>query len=202
MKHLILAKFLGHFLQINPAASFTLHDFNKIGNDQHKVSLKFGKNEVLPSAVYLENLDDQTDVTCELHDHETEFDDATPDLHSSNCIVDLPPGRYQLLDAEKLTIIDSHPDSSETEFDRLKTHFLSSNINNKRRKRQISENEEWIPRVTSVSPNAHTSLSAERSGQRIEIFGEDLFPKHIDPIAGEMMEIYFWHAETDKKISL
>ena len=196
MKHLILAKFLGHFLQINPATAFTLHDFSKIENYKHKVSLKFEKNEVLPPAVYLQNLEDQNDVTCELHDHETEFDVATSDLHSTSCIVELPPGRYQVLDAEKLAVIDSQSESSETEFDRLKAHFRTSNINNKRKKRQISENEEWIPRVSSISP---TSLSAERSGQRIEIFGEDLFPKNIDPIAGKMMEIYFLHAETGEK---
>ena len=190
MKVLILAKIIGYFIQIHPVTSFKLHDFTKLNENQHILSINFNDNEEKLAAVFLQNLDNsEEDVTCDLENRLSE-------VSSVSCELELTPGRWKLLEAESLTILNVDAViSQDLEFDNLKSHFRSLR-DERRKKREIEAEQEWVPRVTSISP---TSLSADRSGQRVEIFGGDLFPKHLDPLSGEMMEIYFYHGETEQE---
>ena len=168
------------FSSLCSAQTFELVDYAKVDNNNNQYRLHVSwKNQNSPH----QRIISLTNTQNKLHNEFCEFDtDSSP----SSCLVILPDGEWKVDDSIGDRKIEVSSEAGE-------------NLNERRSKNKVNSpqtrnlNSEWLPKVNSLNP---TKPSAGSPGQRFELFGENLFPKHSDPIAGKMIEIYFTKLST------
>ena len=149
------------------AQTFNLIDYSINENGQYQINVNWKSNNH-QSIIALTNTEDKS---------ETEFCEF---FNENSCLVDLSDGSWRLVNSEGNQKIDVN-----IKHESLIERRTKNKVNSPKAR---SVNSEWLPVLHSTHPNRP---GANKPGQKFELYGEDLFPRHADPIAGKMLEIYF-----------
>lgn len=106
-------------------------------------------------------------------------------------------GRYFIQDSND-SIINFNHENNEAARRKIRFEQTAATRDQKtatRKRRSLSTRSErsiddtsWLPEISSIYP---AWLAADRAGERVEIYGTDLFPRNSEIMSGKLIEIYF-----------
>lgn len=132
------------------------------------ISVKWSQSYHIHS-IELKNAIDQS-ITCDF------------EVNSETCRVSVPTGVWNFENSDLTEKLDNSDSENVEEFERRQK------LNNPEiLSRNVGDNSEWIPNVLDLYPKR---LTSKAGGQRLEIYGKQLFPKGQDILAGQFIEVY------------